>query len=88
MMDRSIRSDYSHLDSPDILMGLFHPRPDYGSIERVTSTIDMMIPVENNIMVAGRFHMTNRRRIFFSFMGMVKSPVIMMILVPFTIACT
>ena len=48
MTDRSI-GDYSHLDSPEILMGLFHPRPDYGSIERVTCTIDMMIPVENNI---------------------------------------
>ena len=59
MTDRSI-GDYSHLDSPEILMGLFHPRPDYGSIERVTCTIDMMIPVENNITVAGRFHMTEK----------------------------
>jgi pimeloyl-ACP methyl ester carboxylesterase len=59
IIDRS-NSDYSYLDSPEILMGLFHPRPNYGSIESVTSTIDMMIPVENNIMVAGRFHMAEK----------------------------
>jgi pimeloyl-ACP methyl ester carboxylesterase len=53
-------NDYSLLDSPEILMGLFHPRPEYGSIERVTNTIDVLIPVENNILVAGRFHMTEK----------------------------
>jgi hypothetical protein len=57
MTDRPM-SDYSHLDRPEILMGLFHPRPDDGS--RDPGTLDMMIPVENNIVVAGRFHMADK----------------------------
>jgi fermentation-respiration switch protein FrsA (DUF1100 family) len=59
MMDRS-NSDYSLLDRPEILMGLFHPRPEYGSIEKVANTIDVSIPVESNILVAGRFHMKDK----------------------------
>jgi len=59
MIDRS-HSDYAHLDNPEVLIRLFHPRPEYGSIERVTNTIDMLIPVENKILVAGRFHMTEK----------------------------
>jgi len=59
MIDRS-NSDYSYLDSPEILMGLFHPRPEYGPIERVADSTDVLIPVENNILVAGRFHMTEK----------------------------
>jgi hypothetical protein len=31
MIERS-DIDYSLLDRPEILMGLFHPRPEYGSI--------------------------------------------------------
>jgi len=53
-------NDYSLLDRPEILMGLFHPRPEYGSIERAAKAIDVLIPVENNILVAGRFHMTEK----------------------------
>ena len=49
--------DYSHMDRPEILMGLFHPRPEYGSIAGTADTIDVSIPVEGNIVVAGRFHM-------------------------------
>ncbi len=59
MIERS-DSDYSLLDRPEILMGLFHPRPEYGSIERVANTIDVSIPVESNILVAGRFHMKDK----------------------------
>jgi pimeloyl-ACP methyl ester carboxylesterase len=59
MIERS-DSDYSLLDRPEILMGLFHPRPEYGSIEKVANTIDMSIPVESNILVAGRFHMKDK----------------------------
>ena len=59
MIDRS-NSDYSHLDRPEVLMGLFHPRPEYGSIERAANAIDVLIPVENNIVVGGRFHMTEK----------------------------
>lgn len=59
MIDR-FNSDYSHLDSPEILMRLFHPRPEYDLIARVPNTIDVLIPVENNIQVAGRFHITEK----------------------------
>ena len=52
--------DYSLLDRPEILMGLFHPRSEYGSLERAANTIDVSIPVESNIVVAGRFHMTKK----------------------------
>jgi len=59
MIDRS-NNDYSHLDSPEILTGLFHPRPEYGLITRAANAIDVSIPVESNIVVAGRFHMTGK----------------------------
>ena len=53
-------SDYSNLDRPEILMGLFHPRSEYGSIEGAANTVDVSIPVESNIVVVGRFHMTKK----------------------------
>ena len=56
MIERS-DIDYSHMDRPEIIMGLFHPRPEYGSIAGTADTIDVSIPVEGNIVVAGRFHM-------------------------------
>jgi fermentation-respiration switch protein FrsA (DUF1100 family) len=49
-------SEYTQLDSPEILMGLFHPRPEYESITRVANTIEVSIPVESDIVVTGRFH--------------------------------
>jgi pimeloyl-ACP methyl ester carboxylesterase len=52
--------DYSHLDLPEILIGLFHPRPEYGSIVKSANAIDVSIPVEGNIRVAGRFYMTGK----------------------------
>jgi len=59
MLDRS-HSDYSHLDRPEVLMGLFHPRPEYGSIEKPANAIDLLIPVESDVVVGGRFHMTEK----------------------------
>ena len=53
-------NDYSFLDRPEILTGLFHPRSEYGSIAGTADTIDVSIPVESNIQVAGRFHMTEK----------------------------
>jgi pimeloyl-ACP methyl ester carboxylesterase len=47
---------YALLDMPQILMGLFHPRSEYGSIERVVAAMDVSIPVESDIAVTGRFH--------------------------------
>lgn len=58
MIERS-NIDYSPLDVPEILMGLFHPRPEYRSFGKTASAIDVSIPVENNdILVGGRFYMT------------------------------
>jgi len=59
MIERS-DIDYSLLDRPEILMGLFHPRSDYGSIAGATNTIDVSIPVESNILVGGLFHMIEK----------------------------
>jgi fermentation-respiration switch protein FrsA (DUF1100 family) len=59
MIDGS-NSEYSQLDSPEILMGLFHPRPEYELITRVVNAIQVAISVETNIVVSGRFHMTGK----------------------------
>jgi pimeloyl-ACP methyl ester carboxylesterase len=59
MIDRS-NSSYAHLDSPEIITGLFHPRSEYGSIVSAVNSVDVSIPVEGNIRVAGRFHMTEQ----------------------------
>jgi len=58
MIDNSY-NDYSHLDMPEVLMGLFHPRPEYEPIEKPTGAIDLLIPVAGNIAVGGRLHMTD-----------------------------
>ena len=55
MIDR-YHNDYSALDRPEVLMRLFHPRPDYGSIEGPANAMDVVIPVEEDMVVGGRFH--------------------------------
>ena len=52
--------DYSYLDRPEILMLLFHPRPEWDSSESNTEDHDVLIPVEHDIVVGGRFHMTEK----------------------------
>ena len=54
------RSDYSQLDGPEVLMRLFHPRPEYGSIEKPENAVDLLIPVENDVVVGARFHVTGK----------------------------
>jgi fermentation-respiration switch protein FrsA (DUF1100 family) len=53
-------SDYSHLDRPEILMRLFHPRPEYRGREKPENAIDLLIPVEGDLVVGGRFHLTSK----------------------------
>ena len=48
------RIDYSHLDRPELLMFLFHPRPQLGGSPEHAQ--DLMIPVEEDIAVNSRFH--------------------------------
>ncbi|MBN2125514.1 MAG: alpha/beta fold hydrolase, partial [Deltaproteobacteria bacterium] len=38
-------------------MRLFHPRPEYGAMEKPDGAIDVLIPVEGPLVVGGRFHM-------------------------------
>lgn len=56
MIDDSY-NDFSHLDRPEVIMNLFHPRPEYETLERVLNKADVMIPVDESVVVAGRFHM-------------------------------
>jgi pimeloyl-ACP methyl ester carboxylesterase len=59
MIDIS-KIDYSLLDRPEILMNLFHPRPEFGRTVSVSDDKDIMIPVEAEIAVGARFHMTDK----------------------------
>jgi fermentation-respiration switch protein FrsA (DUF1100 family) len=59
MIDIS-KIDYSLLDRPEILMYLFHPRPEFGRSISVSGNTEIMIPVEAEIAVGARFHLTDK----------------------------
>lgn len=50
--------EYPTLDRPEVIHFLFHPRPEMGGGSNGGDARDVMIPVEENIAVGGRFHMT------------------------------
>lgn len=52
--------DYSVLDRPEILMFLFHPRPEWVASEIKPPGQDMLIPVEKDVVVGARFHMVEK----------------------------
>lgn len=52
--------DYAILDRPEILAYLFHPRQEWNEHEESSSAQDVMIPVEPDVMVGARFHMTGK----------------------------
>jgi fermentation-respiration switch protein FrsA (DUF1100 family) len=52
--------DYSFLDRPEILMFLFHPRPEVGRSKSSSDKADIMIPVEDEIGVGARFHFSDK----------------------------
>ncbi len=56
----NISADYSHLDRPEILSRLFHPRSEYRAAGKPAKAIDLLIPVEGDIVVGGRFHVEGR----------------------------
>jgi len=67
MIDQS-RIDYSHLDRPEIIRYLFHPRGEYYGMETPSNATDVLIPVESNVVIGGRFHIaqqTGANLIFF-----------------------
>jgi len=59
MIDIS-KIDYSILDRPEILMNLFHPRPEFGRSVSGSAHKDIMIPLEAEIAVGARFHLTDK----------------------------
>ena len=59
MIDIS-KIDYSFLDRPEILMCLFHPRPEWGASDRSSYAQDVLVPVEKDVVVGGRFHMKQK----------------------------
>jgi len=59
MIDIS-KINYSVLDRPEILMFLFHPRPEFGRSISSSNEADIMIPVEAKIGVGARFHFCNK----------------------------
>ncbi len=54
------RIDYSALDRPEILMFLFHPRPEWGGSGTRGSAQDILIPIEKDLVIGGRFHMKEK----------------------------
>ena len=52
--------DHSPLDRPEVLTRLFHPRSEYREREKLENAIDLLIPVEGNLVVGGRFHLTSK----------------------------
>jgi hypothetical protein len=59
MIDIS-KIDYSLLDKPEILMFLFHPRPEWGSPGTTSSAEDMLIQVEKDVVVGARFYLAGK----------------------------
>ena len=57
MIDIS-KIDYSKLDRPEILMMLFHPRPEWPMLQGERATSEVLIPVEKEVVVGGRFHLS------------------------------
>lgn len=54
------KREYSLLDRPEILRGLFHPRPEFGRSMAQSGHTDIMVPVDNEIAVGARFHMADK----------------------------
>ena len=52
--------DYSVLDRPEVLMVLFHPRPEYGRPASSADAADIHIPVDSGVSIGGRFHMARK----------------------------
>jgi pimeloyl-ACP methyl ester carboxylesterase len=48
--------DYSVLDRPEILLYLFHPRPEAGISRPSRLFTDLLIPVDENVVIGARFH--------------------------------
>ncbi len=56
---RRSETDYTALDQPQVLACLFHPRKEYAGHATAVSARDVLIPVADDIVVGGRFHMAH-----------------------------
>jgi fermentation-respiration switch protein FrsA (DUF1100 family) len=54
------RIDYSRLDRPEILMFLFHPRPEWGDPRPAEGAVDVQIPVEEDVVIGGRYYLAGK----------------------------
>ena len=52
--------DYTVLNRPEVLAYLFHPRPEWTAPGRSSTALDLMIPVEPDVMVGARFHIAGK----------------------------
>ena len=52
--------DYSALDRPEILMFLFHPRPEWGEPISGGNAEELMVPVGKDVVVGTRFHRADK----------------------------
>ena len=52
-----MNADYSALDRPEVLMYLFHPRPEAGISRPSSSYSDHLIPVDQDVVIGARFHL-------------------------------
>jgi len=59
MIDIS-KIDYSKLDRPELLMFLFHPRPEWGASPSEAAFKEVFIPVEKDVGIGGRLYLTDR----------------------------
>jgi uncharacterized protein len=60
MIDVS-RIDYSELDHPEILAFLFHPRREWSEPMSELPFEELLVPVDKNVSVGGRFYVRNRK---------------------------
>jgi len=60
-MDSKAMVDYSILDRPEILMFLFHPRPEPSRSGISTGATDVFIPVAEGVQIGARLHMAAKQ---------------------------
>jgi fermentation-respiration switch protein FrsA (DUF1100 family) len=61
MIDIS-KINYSKFDRPEILRMLFHPRPEWPISEEGREGKDFLIPVERDVVVGGKLHVSGKSR--------------------------
>jgi hypothetical protein len=54
------RMDYTRFDHPEITGALFYPRQEWGDITPRSSAEEMLIPVEDDIVIGARLHMSGK----------------------------